>query len=40
MGKAIIDVHLPGSQCPEESVFDGGIGEFCNHEDEKRDNSD
>ena len=40
MGKAIIDVHLPGSQSSKESVFDGRIGEFCNHEDETCDNSD
>ena len=33
-GKALTDVHLSCRQCKVESVFDGGIGEFCNHEDE------
>ena len=33
-GKALTDVHLTLIQGPAESVFDGCIGEFLNHEEE------
>ena len=40
MGKDLTYVHLTRRQLPVESVFSGGIGEFCNHKDETCDNSD
>ena len=40
VGKYITDVHLPHRQGLEESVFNGGIGEFGNHEDDTRNNLD
>ena len=40
LGKALMYVHLPRRQGPVGSVLGGGIGEFCNHEDETCDNSD
>ena len=40
VGKAQMDVYLPLRQGLKEYVFDGGIGEFCNHKDETCDKSE
>ena len=37
MGKALADVHVLRRQVLAEYVFDGGIGDFFNHEDETYD---
>ena len=39
MVKALMEIHLPLRQVPEESVLDGGIGYFGYHEYETHDNS-
>ena len=38
MVKDIMDVHLTCRRVPEESVFDGGIGEFGNQKNDTCDN--
>ena len=40
VGKYLTDVHLPHRRGPVEYVFDGGIGEFFDHEDETCHKSD
>ena len=40
VGKARMDLHLPRRRGPAASFFDGGIKDFCNHEDETCNNSD